>query len=171
MSDEPTTEETAIWQRRLASQANNRAWALAESLSRSPDEDEEMLQAAHAAMYFWRFVGYARNQAHAAQLLAHVYALLKLPNPAGYYLAKAQAVFFSDATAPWELALAHAVAANVSSARADAQSHGEHYAEAVKLIAALVDPEDRKILNASLRAIPRPPLIAKQESINPPDAQ
>ena len=51
MSDPPSPEETASWQKRLASQANNRAWGLAESTSRSPEEDEEMLQAAHAAMY------------------------------------------------------------------------------------------------------------------------
>jgi len=50
MSETPSRNEAAIWQRRLASQANNRAWTLSESLSRTPEEDEEMLQAAHAAM-------------------------------------------------------------------------------------------------------------------------
>ncbi|MBS1200558.1 MAG: hypothetical protein H6R27_1236, partial [Proteobacteria bacterium] len=35
-----------------------------------------MLQAAHAAMYFWKVVGNGNNKAHAAQLLAHVYASL-----------------------------------------------------------------------------------------------
>lgn len=40
-------DESTIWQRRLASQANNRAWTLSESLSRTQDEDEEMLHAAH----------------------------------------------------------------------------------------------------------------------------
>src|SRR4051794_1950499 len=78
MTDAPSSEEAAIWQRRLAAQANNRAWRLSESLVRSPEEDEEMLQAAHAAMYFWKMVGSAGNRAHAAQLLAHVYALLEL---------------------------------------------------------------------------------------------
>jgi len=52
MDEKPTPEEAARWQRRLASQANNRAWSLSESVSRTAEEDEEMLQAAHAAMYF-----------------------------------------------------------------------------------------------------------------------
>jgi hypothetical protein len=156
MSEKPTTEETATWQRRLASQANNRAWALAESLSRSPEEDEEMLQAAHAAMYLWRFVGNAKNHAHAAQLLAHVYALLRLPNPARYYLAKSQPFFFGGAVEPWEMALAHAVSANVAAAQGDRAAHDEHYVGASRLIAALVDPEDRKILNATWGVVPRP---------------
>jgi len=50
VAEKPPPEDVALWQRRLASQANNRAWTLAETLSRSPDEDEEMLQAACAAM-------------------------------------------------------------------------------------------------------------------------
>ena len=83
MTDKPSPEQTALWQRRLASQANNRAWSLSESSSRSADEDEEMLQAAHAAMYFWKIVGNDKNRAHAALLLAHAYALLGLGAPAG----------------------------------------------------------------------------------------
>ena len=50
MSDaKPTPEETARWQRRLAGQANNHAWQLAEQATRTPAEGELMLQAAHAA--------------------------------------------------------------------------------------------------------------------------
>lgn len=56
MSKKPTPEETAIWRRRLASQANNHAWSLSESLAQTPEEDEEMLQAAHTAMYLWTAV-------------------------------------------------------------------------------------------------------------------
>jgi len=47
MVEKLTPEEIALWQRRLASQANNRAWTLAEMPRRSPGEDEEMLHAAH----------------------------------------------------------------------------------------------------------------------------
>lgn len=123
MREKPTPEETALWQRRLASQANNRAWSLSELPSRTSEEDEEMLQGAHAAMYLWKIVGNESNKAHAAQLLAHVYASLKLPNPALHYLAKSQPVLLSEKAAPWERALAHAVAANVAAARGDSVQH------------------------------------------------
>src|SRR5690349_13382271 len=95
MTGKPAPEEIALWQRRLASQANNRAWTLAEASARTPEEDEEMLQAAHAAMYFWNIVGNESNRAHAAQLLAHAYALLNLAGPAAHYLAKSEPVFLS----------------------------------------------------------------------------
>lgn len=156
MSDRPSPEETAGWQKRLAAQANNRAWALAESTSRSPEEDEEMLQAAHAAMYFWKIVGNASNRAHAAQLLAHAYGLLKLPNPARHYLKQSQPFFLEQESAPWERAFAHAVAANVAAAAGEFEPHARHYREAERLVAALADPEDRAILGATMRVIARP---------------
>lgn len=156
MSDKPTPEEVATWQKRLASQANNRAWALSESSTRSPEEDEEMLQAAHAAMYFWKIVGAPNNRAHAAQLLAHVYAHLKLPNPAHHYLGQSQPFFMQGDCEPWETALAHAVAANVAAAAGKHEEHGTHFKTAQQLIAVLQDAEDRQILNATLRVIPAP---------------
>ncbi len=156
MSEKPSAEDTALWQRRLASQANNRAWALSEQHSRTADEEEEMLQAAHAAMYFWNIVGNANNKAHAAQLLAHAYATLKLPNPASHYLAKSHPVFMAESAEPWERALAHAVAANVAAARGQATEHAEHYRQATERVAALPDPEERAILEATLRVLPVP---------------
>lgn len=153
---QPTPEETAAWQKRLAAQANNRAWSLAESLSRTPDEDEDMLHAAHAAMYFWKIVGTPSNRAHAAQLLAHVYALLKLPNPAQHYLNQSLPFFLDHDSAPWERAFAHAIAAHVASAAGKSEAHSRHYVEAHRLLDTLPDPQDREILAATIRVIPRP---------------
>ncbi len=155
MTDSPSPEEVARWQRRLAAQANNRAWRLSEA-RRSPQEDEEMLQAAHASMYFWKLVGTAGNRAHAAQLVAHVYALLKLPNPAKHYLAQAEPFFLGPDCEPWERACAFAVKASVAAAAGEAEAHASSYREAERLIAALPDPEDREILNATLRVVPKP---------------
>ena len=156
MAETPSPEELALWQRRLAAQANNRAWRLSESPSRSPQEDEEMLQAAHASMYFWKIVGTAGNRAHAAQLVAHVYALLNLPNPAKHYLAQSEPFFLEQDCEPWERACAFAVKASVAAAAGQSESHASSYREAEHLIASLPDPEDREILNATLRVVPKP---------------
>lgn len=156
MSENPTPEETALWQRRLASQANNRAWSLAESLSRTPEEDQEMLQASHAAMHFWKIVGTANNRAHAALLVSHAYALLGLASPAEYYQAMWQPLLVPGKAEPWEIALAQAVAANVAAAKGDAKAHRAHYVQASTLVAQLQDPEDRSILEATLRVLPKP---------------
>lgn len=115
-----------------------------------------MLQAAHAAAYLWKIVGNESQRAHAAQLLAHVYALLKLPAPAQHYLAQAQAFFLDVPCADWERALAHAITANVAHAAGDSETHRQHYRAAAAQIAALPDPEDRGILMATLNVIARP---------------
>jgi len=156
MAEKPTPEDVPLWQRRLASQANNRAWTLAEMLQRAPEEDEEMLQAANAAMYFWKIVGEPSNHAHAALLLAHVYALLKLPGPARLYLSKSLPYFAQHECAPWELAFAHAVAANVAFAEGDAAAHARHYSEAEAAAARMTDAETRAMFAATLRVIPSP---------------
>lgn len=155
MSDKPSPEDVAVWHRRLASQANNRAWTLAEALSRTPEEDEEMLQAAHAAMYFWNIVGNARNKAHAAQLVAHAYALLGQGSPARHFAAKAQPVLLGEEAEAWEQAMAHAIAANVAAANNDANTHSEHYSKAVRLMESLPE-QGRKVLQATLRVVPPP---------------
>jgi hypothetical protein len=69
MTEKPSPEEVVHWQRRLASQANNRAWSISEQPARKAAEDEEMLNAAHATMYFWSIVGKTNSQAPAAQAL------------------------------------------------------------------------------------------------------
>jgi hypothetical protein len=164
MNEKPAPEELVLWQKRLASQANNRAWTLAEMRHRSPAEDEEMLQAAHAAMYFWKIVGQPSNHAHAAQLLAHVYALLGLPGPAVRYLSKSLPYFSQHECAPWELAFAHAVAANVASAEGNAAAYARHYSDAKVVGARITDEETRKMLDATLRVVSAP----RRESKNAP---
>ena len=149
-------EELALWQRRLAAQANGRAWQLSESSDRSAEENEELLQAAHAAMHFWKIVGNANQQAQAALLVAHAYALLHLPHPASHYWSKCEAAFLEQECEPWQKALAFAVKANVAAASGESSEQTSAYMEAERLIQALPDPEDREILNATLRVVPKP---------------
>jgi len=156
MTEKPSPEEVVRWQRRLASQANNRAWSLSEQPVRTAAKDEEMLNAAHAAMYFWSIVGDANTQTHASQLLAHTYAILKKPKPASHYLDKCLPMLAGESAKPWERALAHAVAANVASACGNTQDHTRHYQEATRLTAALENAEERSIIEATLRVLPVP---------------
>ena len=64
--------------------------------------------------------------------------------------------FAFETCEPWEKALAFAVQSNVAAATGESALQESSYHEAEKQIAALPDPEDREILNATLRAIPRP---------------
>ena len=156
MTQPPSPEDTALWQRRMASQANNRAWSLAETPQRTAQEDEEMLQAAHAAMYFWKQVGNDHHRALAALLVAHVCALLGDGPSAARFWAQAQPAFFGGQAQDWEVAMAHAVQANVAYANQELLTHLHHYVQAHVKVAQLPDPEDRKILESTLRVLPKP---------------
>jgi len=153
----PSPDETALWQKRLAAQANNRAWSLSESTSRSPAESQEMLHAAHAAMHLWSIVGTDKNKAHALQLLAHVHSLLGNAAAASAYLAACAPYLSLPDREAWEVAMFHAVAANVAAAGRNAADHRRHHAQARELIDALPDREDKDILEATMAVVPSPP--------------
>ena len=152
----PSPDESALWQRRLASQANNRAWRLSESKSRSQAESEEMLHAAHAAMHLWSIVGTDKNKAHALQLLAHVHSLLGNAAAASAYLAACAPYLSLPDREAWEVAMFHAVAANVAAAGKSVAEHRRHHARARELIDALPNPRDKEILEATFAVVPSP---------------
>lgn len=62
----------------FAVECNNRAWDLVEAGSRTADETEEMLHAAHAAWLHWKAVGTPLNTLRAEKLLATAYAVAGL---------------------------------------------------------------------------------------------
>jgi hypothetical protein len=146
-------EELRKLHRHFAIECNNRAWRLSEAPSRSPLDDREMLDAAHAAAFHWSKVGTELHMARAGLLLGHVHALLGRGDSAMRY-ARGAFDFVSARESPaWELAFANAILANAAAAARDRATHAEHYARARSLGAAL-DGEDRSIFDATFRTIP-----------------
>ena len=131
MAESPTEEETRQWQRRLASQANNRGWMLAEQRSRTQAENAAMLHAAHAARHLWGPIGTGKNLALADLLLGHVHALLGHGPSAMQY-------------------------ANAAHAAGLSELHEAHHAKAFEVANTLSDPEDRKVFDATFAVIPTP---------------
>ena len=156
MAEANNEQDVATWLRRFAVESNNRAWQLSEAEARSSAEDQEMLEAAHAAAYHWRKVGTAVHAARADMLLAHVHALLGHGAIAMPYAQASFASVTSRESPDWELAFAHAVLANAAFAAADAPLHAHHYALAQKIGSGLANAEDRTIFEATFSRIPDP---------------
>jgi hypothetical protein len=57
----------------FAVEYNNQAWDLVERPSRTADETEQMIHAAHAALLHWQAIGTALNRQRGENLLATVY--------------------------------------------------------------------------------------------------
>ena len=60
----------------FAKSINGRVWELLEKSSRTESENDEMLHAAHACTYHWKFVGNVVHQQRGEWLISHVHVVL-----------------------------------------------------------------------------------------------
>ena len=153
-SPENTTPES--WHRFFAATANNSAWALAERPARDVDL-RELLNAAHASAWHWQAVGNELNRMRALMLLAQAHAVAGLGKTALAYADEMRSYFLAAPKTPdWELAFVHAIHAHAASAAGSAEQHARSYAEAAKAVAAIVDAEDKEIVERTFRHVPAP---------------
>ena len=158
MSAADNDDEIRKWHRWFGAECNNRAWRLSEAPARSAAEDDEMLDAAHAAALHWSTVGTAIHRARADMLLAHVHALLRHGTIAMQYAQRSFDAVMSRESPDWELAFAHAVLAHAALAANDTRLHAHHYMRAKEIGFALPDAEERQIFEATFTRIPPPPV-------------
>jgi hypothetical protein len=154
MADKPTPEEFARWHRWFAVDCNNAAWGLAGKASRSPAEDRDMLNRAHAAAYHWSRVGQPVNNARADLLVAHVHAALGHGELALQYARRCLAYFEENAGEDWDMAFAHAEMAHAAAAAGEGDLHAAHYALAQERGQAIQDEEDRRVFLEEFARIP-----------------
>jgi len=60
----------------FAQSINGRVWELLQKVDRSQSENDELLYAAHACAYHWKFVGTAVHQQRGEWLISHVHVVL-----------------------------------------------------------------------------------------------
>lgn len=111
----------------FAVEFNNRAWDLVERDSRTADETQEMIHAAHAAAIHWKAIGTPLNQQRAEGLLATAYLKAGKAEPAlrhaqrGLELSRqkpeADETDFDRATTLAVAAQAHALAGDANEAQ------------------------------------------------------
>jgi hypothetical protein len=108
-------------QRWFAVEFNNRAWDLIEQPSRTAEQVQELIHAAHAAAVHWQAVGTPLQAQRAENLLATAYCVAGKPEPALRHAQRCLALSeqnaseesaFDRATAFGCAALAHQLAAD-----------------------------------------------------------
>ena len=144
------------WQREVAVDCNNRAWALSVQ-PRTPEQDLEMLTAAHASAFHWARIGTELNRMRATMLLAEVHALLGHGRSALGLATEMRRYFLERADTPdWELAFTHAIHAHCAHAAGDAEAHRAAHAEARRALDAIAEAEDRRIVAQTFDQVPAP---------------
>jgi hypothetical protein len=141
------------WHKHFAIECNNRAWDLSVQV-RSPEQDREMLNCAHASAWHWAHIGTELNQMRARMLLAEVHALLGLGVSAFTYASEMRAYFLERETPDWEVAFTHAIYAHACLVNGKINDYRASYATAKAAIEQIADEEDRKIVLLTFKQIP-----------------
>lgn len=150
-----TPEEIAARHRYMAVEANNLAWQLS-VVDRTPDEDQQMLNAAHASAWHWSIVGTELNTMRATMVLAETHALCGMGHTAIAYAEQMLAYFSSRETDAWERAFMFAIHARAALVAGRTTEYVASYERAAEQIAALND-DDRPIVEMTFKSIPKPP--------------
>ena len=155
MSGTKASDETTAWHRRFAAAANNRAWDLSVQ-TRNPDEDEEMLNAAHGSAWHWTKVGSELNRMRATMLLAEVHSLLGYAQSALAYAEKMREYFLRVGAPDWEIAFVHVIHAHAASAAGEVVKHRASYDSAVAALGNISNEEERRNIASTLSRVPKP---------------
>lgn len=148
----PESYTEAAAHRHFAQACNQHVWALVAKPDRTPDEDAEMLDAAHASLFHWRYAGTGLHQQRGEWLISHVHALLGMGESALRHAERCLALTamhqgemqdFDVAYAYLGMARAHAILGHTT----DAQKYLVLAEDAGKTIS---DEEDRAIFTGDL---------------------
>ncbi|MBI1376893.1 MAG: hypothetical protein GC157_05350 [Frankiales bacterium] len=154
MTTTPGSELDEATRRALAVGLFNRVWELLDQPSRSADDDEELVDAAHASRYHWRSVGGARELAIGDWQLARVYAVLGRAEPALVHARRCRDRAQRLADEPWLTASAYEALARAHVVAGDRAAAAAWKARAVEQLALEPDPDNREVVERDLATLP-----------------
>jgi len=134
----------------------NRTWDLMETKGRTPAQDDELVDAAHASAWHWRQVG---NVAHAARghwLCSRAYAVLGRGEGAVHHARRANELLAAggEGIEDWDAAAAAEAMARALAVDGDLAGAAEWKARAAGLLDGIAEAEDRAVIEGDLAALP-----------------
>lgn len=150
--DEVDRFSLAEAQRTFAIKLNKITWQLLEKAGRTPEEDEQMVHAAHASCYHWLQAGTAVHHQRATWLLARVYATLGDGPQALRYARRCHELSaqHADLLADFDHAYAYEALGRANAVLGDAEQ-ARHYLQLARQAGqAIADREDRVIFLGDL---------------------
>jgi len=148
------TEIDPDTRRKLAADLYNHAWSLLELTDRTPDQDDEMLHAAHASRFHWGEVGDAANRARGEWQCSRVYAVLGRGEPALHHARRCLEICEANGIGDWDLAAAYEALARATVVAGDHVEAAAWRTKAVAATAAIADPDDRGQIEGELATLP-----------------
>lgn len=147
--------------RQLAVDLFNHVWTLIPLPERTPEQDDEMIHAAHASRYHWSQVGTKANLARGEWQVSRVYTVLGRPEPALYHAHRCLAYLevgegAGDGIEDWDLPFAYEALARAEAIGGNAAEAARYELMARDAGEKIADDEDRDHLLSELDTLPRP---------------
>lgn len=154
----PTTAPTLEPEihRALGAGLFNKTWDLLEIEQRTPDQDDEMVDTAHASAWHWRQVGTTANRARGHWMLARVYSVLGRAPEALHHARRANEILEAggDGIEDWDRPSAAEAMARALWVAGDLDGARAWKARGEALAAQIAEDEDRKIITNDLATVP-----------------
>ena len=141
--------------RTAAIDAYNRAWDLLDlGDSRSTEQDDELIDAAHASRYLWRTVGGPEQAAIGEWMISRAYAVTGHGESAVRHASRADAIVEAHPDLPhWLRASVSEGMARALLAAGDATQGALWRDRAVTECAAIPDPDDRALIEEQVASL------------------
>lgn len=147
-------ELDAASRRALAVGLYNHVWTLLETPDRTPDQDDELVHAAHASRYHWGEVGEPLQRAIGEWQCARVYATLGRGEPALHHARRCLALAEANELPAWLFASAFEALARAHAAAGDGTEAAGWKARAQAAAERIEDPEERGIVEGDIATLP-----------------
>jgi len=141
-------------ERRLAAGLFNETWRFLDMPKRRPEQDDEMIHAAHASRYHWGNVGEPVTLARGEWLCSRVYAVLGRAEPAIWHAQRCLDILTEFGGAEdWDEAAAYEALARAYSVAGDRKQRDALLAKARQALKAIADPDDREHIGNDLKTV------------------
>ncbi|HYA54867.1 MAG TPA: hypothetical protein VEG42_04615 [Thermoplasmata archaeon] len=140
--------------RKIGADLFNYTWTLLDRKSRSSDQDNEMLNAAHASRYHWSHAGKALQESIGEWQLSRVYSVLGRAEPALYHGRRCLEVSREACLASFYRAYAYEAMARASGVAGKRADRNRYLREARKVGEGVRERHARRMLFEDLETIP-----------------
>lgn len=142
--------------RRLGVDLFNYTWTFLDKAERTPEEDDAMIHAAYASRYHWsRASDEPKHHGRGEWQLARVFAVLGRSEPALYHARRCLHWCEVGPVEEWETPFAHEALARAHAVAGEWDEAERHERLARELGAAIVEAEERTLLENDLATLPR----------------
>ena len=136
--------------RQLGVDLFNYVWTLLDKSDRAPEDEDELIHAAHASRFHWGKVGTAENFGRGEWQISRVYSVLGRAEPALHHARRYLEICEQNGIADWDLAFAYEALARASRVAGDEEAARDYLRRAREAGEQIADKDDREHFEADI---------------------